>query len=104
MFAALRSSYDRFEDKRGINKSLISFDGFNRESPIEAKFCRFFDRIASPIDRLPYYQRLLEAWKRSKDRQNLTREDLLRILDQASFKELPRPGRTSGPSSRSGPS
>jgi uncharacterized protein YfbU (UPF0304 family) len=88
MFRALGRSYDALPDKSGIAESLIRFDGFDAHN--EADYLTAAEMIAggsrdinvydSHMPRLRGYQMMLEGWRSSHDRDNLTKTDILRIL------------------------
>jgi len=87
MFRALKRSYDALPDKSGIDESLITFDGFDGNN--EDEHLRIAHRLAivsrdiqafnSHMPRLQGYQMMLQEWRTSRDRENLTKEDILRI-------------------------
>jgi uncharacterized protein YfbU (UPF0304 family) len=89
MFRALRRSFDGLPDKSGIEEWQITFDGFDANDNEEQEYLRIgrelgvlTDRIQvfnSHAPRLRGYQMMLQAWRTSRDRDNLTREDILRI-------------------------
>ncbi len=81
MFRALEVSYERLADTSGIDKDLIRFDGFDGNDPYESRFNRYSGFVNSHGRRMPFYKRLLERWKVSNDREHLTREDILRIIE-----------------------
>jgi uncharacterized protein YfbU (UPF0304 family) len=90
MFRVLRQSYDDLPDKSGIDENLITFDGFDANDPNEnlylqaareiAMYSRDFDVFDSHMPRLRGYQRMLQAWRESSNKENLTKEDILRII------------------------
>jgi len=70
MLFAFRSSYAKLTDKRGI---WLKVGGLDNN-----------DRYPSEVDSIdgmmkPLYERLFEEWERSADKENLTREDFLRM-------------------------
>ena len=72
MSLALRSSYARLSDKSGIWLRVADVDNKDLgQSDIAS--------IKSDGMMRPLYARLLEEWERSADKENLTREDFLRI-------------------------
>jgi uncharacterized protein YfbU (UPF0304 family) len=82
MFHALKTSYDCLEDKGGVVKSRLEFEGFDGNDPYERRFIGP-DGKNSLRRMLPRYQLMVERWKASSDPQNLTREDVLRITAPA---------------------
>src|SRR4051812_18058480 len=85
MFSAFEGSYEQLEDKCGINKDDLRFRGFDANDPYESRF-NGGSGLNSHGTMMPYYKRLLEAWKHSPDRANLTKDDLHRILEAAALK------------------
>jgi uncharacterized protein YfbU (UPF0304 family) len=85
MFHALNASYDRLDDKSGINKEMIQFISFDANDPYESRLKRHYESINSHGQMLPYYKRLLEAWRRTPDKEYPSRDDLLRILEHAAL-------------------
>lgn len=87
MFFALRRSYDALPDKSGINESLITFDGFDGNNEDEyldianqlAACSRDIQAFDSHMPRLRGYQMMLQKWRSSQDKENLTNADILRI-------------------------
>lgn len=88
MFRALQRSYEGLPDKSGIEKYLIEFDGFDGNNEPEhlraaqeiAACTRGLDVFDSHMPRLRGYQMMLQKWKSSRDKENLTKEDILRII------------------------
>jgi uncharacterized protein YfbU (UPF0304 family) len=87
MFRTLKRSYEELPDKTGIDENLITFDGFDGNNEHEhlqagqqiAGCTRGLDVHDSHMPRLRGYQMMLQAWKSTRDKENLTKEDLLRI-------------------------
>ena len=90
MFRALRRSYDALQDKSGIQEVLITFDGFDANDDEEHEYLRIADGMTilpsdiealnSHMPRLRGYQMMLQAWRNSHDKENLTKEDITRII------------------------
>ena len=91
MFLALRRAYDALPDKSGIDESQIEFGGFDANDDREHEFLQVGYRLAcvnrnirvfdSHFQRLRGYEMMLQAWRNSRDKENLTKEDVLRIID-----------------------
>jgi uncharacterized protein YfbU (UPF0304 family) len=98
MFSNLKHSYNKLEDKSGIEERALQFDGFDGNS--EGKqlsyaqyFCRSFKELVerdipdSHSHMLPIYRKMLKEYKkRSKAKQplgtvELTREDIAHITE-----------------------
>ena len=96
MFSAITFSLEKIGDKTGINLDQLKFDGFDGNN--EGKFYDFvqyfctefdgqrFPEIGKGIDNfnshcpiLDTYIRMLEVWKSCKDRNKLTKEELISI-------------------------
>lgn len=90
MFDALGRSYDTIADKSGITESFVRFDGFDANDVLEHEYLRLLrqmdsisrrDRaINSHSPRLRGYRLMMQAWRNSRDKENLTKEDVLRII------------------------
>jgi len=93
MFTAIKDTYNRLQDTSGINDLWIKFIGFDGNN--EGKFLGYthflvevqgkfpeIDHINSHAPMLPGYRQMLAEWKQSKDRQNLTKDDLIRITSK----------------------
>jgi len=88
MYRALQDSYDRLSDKGGINAELITFDGFDGNN--EDEYLRAAREIAvatrgagvpnSHMPRIRGYQLMLQRWRSSHNKEDLTKEDILRIV------------------------
>jgi uncharacterized protein YfbU (UPF0304 family) len=91
MCRALRRSYDALPDTSGIDKSIITFDGFDANDEHEHEYLRVARQLAtvghdievfnSHMPRLRGYEMMVQAWRRSKDKENLSKEDILRIIN-----------------------
>jgi uncharacterized protein YfbU (UPF0304 family) len=91
MFCALRRSYDALPDKSGIDESQITFDGFDANDDEEYEYLQVAHRLASisrdiqafdsHFPRLRGYRMMMQAWRGSRDRENLTKEDIIRIIN-----------------------
>ncbi len=91
MFRALRRAYDALPDKSGIEESDITLDGFDANDDLEHEYLKVGHRLAlvnrdiqvfdSHFPMLRGYQMMLGAWRNSRDRENLTKEDILRIMN-----------------------
>jgi uncharacterized protein YfbU (UPF0304 family) len=89
MFRALRRSYDAIPDKSGIEDWRITFDGFDANNDTEQEYLRIGRELGvltrdirvfnSHMPRLPGYEMMLQEWRNSRDKENLTKEDILRI-------------------------
>lgn len=87
MFQVLRQCYESLPDKSGIKLEFVLFDGFDGHS--EGDYFEAAQSIAcgdpairaydSHMPRLNSYQTLMQRWRDSKDMQNLTHADLVRI-------------------------
>jgi uncharacterized protein YfbU (UPF0304 family) len=88
MFRALRRAYEVLSDKSGIDESLVTFDGFDGNNEDEHLRAAREVSIAtrepeipnSHMPRLRGYQMMMEAWRSSHDKENLTKADILRII------------------------
>ena len=89
MFRALRRAYDALPDKSGIAEHLITFDGFDANDDREHEYLQAAREITilrgpevpnSHMPRLQGYQMMMQAWRNSHDRENLSKEDILRII------------------------
>jgi uncharacterized protein len=91
MHRVLNYSYEALEDKSGVDPHLISFWGFdgNNESR-HMSYARFLKDhgssenvgtgdLNSHMPTLDRYRVMLRRWKASKNRYDLTRDDVLRI-------------------------
>jgi uncharacterized protein YfbU (UPF0304 family) len=93
MFEAIR----RVEDKSGIDEWRTKFGGFDgNNEAAQMGFARYFcenghrfaeldkgDNFNSHCPTLQRYRPMLREWKSSKDKYNLTRNDLVRITSVA---------------------
>lgn len=96
MFRAITFSLNKIDDKTGIDLNQLKFEGFDGNN--EGKyydfvkfFCTEFDgerfpeigkgtdnfNSHSPV--LATYKRMLDVWKACKDKNNLTKEELIKI-------------------------
>jgi uncharacterized protein YfbU (UPF0304 family) len=91
MFRALEASYDRLEDKSGIDQVLIRFDGFDAHDRYESRFLPYVNWMDSHMQRLPYYKRLLQHWRESRDKENLSKGDIVRIVEGSIFRHTRTP-------------
>ena len=89
MFHVLKTCYDRLPDRSGIAPEDIRFNGFDANDPYESKFNLYSGDGNSHMKRLPWYRLMLDRWRASADKENLTHEDIVRIT--APF---PRPAKT----------
>ena len=95
MYSTLQQSYKSLGDNTGIDAAHLQFYGFdgNRETKYmfyARYFCkldggrfRSLQRSAdfnSHVPSLDRYQRMVQAWKQSADRSLLSKEDMIRIL------------------------
>jgi len=91
MFRALGRSYDALPDKSGIDELLagfVRFDGFDGNNESEhlhiahqlASISRDIQAFDSHGQRLRGYQMMVRAWNSARDKENLTKEDILRII------------------------
>ena len=79
MFAAMQGCYDALTDKSGVQNPELIFDGFDGNNE------RHHAKIAgmnSHMPRLNGYMMMVQRWRESADRQNLTKRDLIRIASQ----------------------
>ena len=91
LFRALRRAYDALPDKSKIEEFLITFDGFDANDDLEHEYLKVGRRLAavnrdiqvfdSHMPRLRGYQIMLGAWRNSRDRENLTKDDILRLMN-----------------------
>ncbi len=88
MFQALQRSYAALLDKSGIAESQITFEGFDGNN--EDEHLRIANELAlcrrnikafnSHFPVLAGYRMLLQRWRLSQDKENLTKNDILRII------------------------
>lgn len=95
MFHALKSSFDKLADKSGIEQSAIEFSGFggNDETAV-MQFTRFMMEsmgrftelkpehgLNSHVPMLDAYRKMLKVWNMSRDKYNLSKEDIIKIAN-----------------------
>lgn len=99
MFNELGYWYGQLKDKKGIDKNDILFSGFDGNDTQEVKYlsyarfvCEAEDKpfahaVKKPTDlynshfpALEVYRRMMEEWKKSKEKRQLTKEDIVRIV------------------------
>lgn len=98
MYRALTFSYQRLQDKDGIDEEDIHFDGFDGNDEIrqylyaqyfildldrfeELKYGREHPDLNSHANRLNKYRAMLPVWKSFPDRFNLSSEQIRTILE-----------------------
>jgi uncharacterized protein len=98
MHQALKRSYDNLSDKSGIDEYRVRFAGFDGNDPIEGTmmaYTRWFcdsrggrfkeldrgDDFNSHAPLLGSYRAMLKEWEKSKDKNRLTKDDIIRITD-----------------------
>jgi uncharacterized protein YfbU (UPF0304 family) len=100
LYRAITFSYRKLEDKEGLSEYMIKFEGFDANDEEEYRrylYTRYFilklDRYKelqyngkdteynSHSPKLPKYRRMLEQWKKAGSKQDLTKEEIFRILD-----------------------
>jgi uncharacterized protein YfbU (UPF0304 family) len=101
MFRALQRAYDALPDKSGIEESHVEFRGFDANDHVEHEYLTVGIRFAevdseikmfnSHFPRLRGYQMMLQEWRNSRDPDNLTKEDILRIFHAPSCVRSLRP-------------
>lgn len=94
MFRLLEMEYESLPDKNGIDEFGVKFRGFYGNTECSeigytrylVEDCRGFPFLSTPtrdLDShcplLSEYKMMLERWKQSNDKYNLTKEDLVRI-------------------------
>ena len=88
MFQALNRSYAALPDKSGIEESQITFAGFDGNNEDEhlrvahklALCHRDIQAFNSHIPVLAGYRMMLQTWRLSQDKENLTKKEILRII------------------------
>lgn len=96
MFRNLHFTYNKLQNRDGLDDFTFSFSGFDgNNEPGQLFYAMYYIQdlgnyeefkkldLNSHAQFLPSYRRMLAAWKESKDRFNLTKEDLLRIQEAA---------------------
>ena len=81
MFRVLERCYEQLPDKSGINSHWLKYEGFDANDPYEFRLLQYADHRNSHWPMLATYRRMLSKWQSSRDRENLTKEDILRIID-----------------------
>jgi len=95
MFATMKRTVEMIDDKTGIDIYLTQFSGFDgNNEPTERAYANFFCHEQSsprfteldfPADlnshspTIDAYRRMLIEWENSKDKYELTKEDIIRI-------------------------
>jgi len=104
MFDELGYWYGEVKDKEGVDKGDITFEGFDGNDSQEVKYLAFaryicegsgkpFSRaIKKPTDlynshimMLPVYRRMSEEWKRTENKRQLDKKDILRIIGARAY-------------------
>jgi len=92
MFARLQSSYDLLQTPSNVQQQDVAFPGFNGNCETKclyyARYCGCFTELecvgddlnSHRIPMLDRYRRMLAEWRASEDRNELTGEDLVRII------------------------
>lgn len=93
-FSAIKWSYEALADKSGIDENHIKFRGFSgNDETKQMAYARYFcstdggrftdldrgDDFNSHFPMLDVYRRVLREWNKSVDKNNLSKEDLIRI-------------------------
>lgn len=100
MYRALTFSFQRLEDKTGIKEYYIKFPGFDGNDELESKmmgYTRYFINDLNRFDELRddsrfpdynshckmlgIYRRMLEEWKRSGNKHDLSKEEIIKIIN-----------------------
>jgi uncharacterized protein len=98
MYRALNFSYDKLQEKTGIDDWRVKFAGFDGNHPVEGSmmaYARWFcnshggrfteldrgDDFNSHAEMLDRYRAMLKEWKKSKDKNHLTKDDIIRITN-----------------------
>jgi uncharacterized protein len=100
MYRVMRAAHARLSDRAAITEHDVTFPGFdgNNESKhfSYAKYliedCGRWEEfkgcdLNTHSEMMPVYDRMLAAWNQSKDQVELTREDVLRILNANPWKK-----------------
>lgn len=86
MFCAMSRCYNALPDKSGINQRDICFRGFDAHSDYEKTLGDHYpDSYDSHACYEPFYRVLVARWEASADKENLTRDDLIRITKPPFF-------------------
>ena len=97
MFWMMRYAYDALTDRDGIEPQFLEFAGFDsgNEAALMSYAQWFIERLGqfkdlkrprgfnSPMPTRSLYERMLEAWNASTDRNRLSKADLIRITTAA---------------------
>jgi uncharacterized protein YfbU (UPF0304 family) len=97
MFWMMRYAYDALPERDGIEAQFLEFAGFDsgNEAALMSYAQWFIERLGqfkdlkrprgfnSPMPTRALYERMLEAWNASSDRNRLTKADLIRITTAA---------------------
>lgn len=96
MHRALHYGYDALSDKSGIEPAFVQFAGFDgndEEEGLLLGYARWFcdsdggrfkelhrgDDFNSHMPMLGFYRAMLKEWQKSRDKNKLTKDDILRI-------------------------
>ena len=93
MFRALKDGYEALEDKSGIEESGITFEGFDgNNETAQMAYAQYFcgrsgayielergDNFNSHCPVLDMYRRMLSEWNMCEHRNDLSKEDIIRI-------------------------
>jgi uncharacterized protein YfbU (UPF0304 family) len=82
MFTAFDAAKDRLKGE-SIDWRFLAFQGFDANDPSESGFALHGGYQDSHRKMLPHYVRLLAAWRGCRDKNNLTRHDVLNIVQTA---------------------
>lgn len=107
MFSNLKYSYEKLQDKSGIDEYRISFSGFdgnnegayldyadhycNREDDIRYPELGFPKDLNSHAPLLGGYRRMLEEWRTSKDKLHLSKTEIIRITEALTHPDNRKP-------------
>jgi len=95
MFDSLKRAYGSLSDKTGIEESRVKFCGFDGNNETKQMgYARYFctlkggrftdldrgDNFNSHGPTLARYRRMLSEWKKSVDQNNLSKDDIIRII------------------------
>ncbi len=99
MFSAIVQSLEKIEDKSGIDKNLLVFNGFDGNNETDyMSFANFYcsqyegggkyseigqgvDHFNSHFPYLETYKRMLKSWQQCDDRFDLNKDDLIQIAN-----------------------
>jgi|SRR5216683_2620984 len=99
MFEQLARVYKGLKDKAGISKDSLAFAGFDGNDPLEIKYMVYTRRLLDKKQRMRYatsvtraddggnshtprlqqYREMVRKWQASANRNELTKEDIIRI-------------------------